>query len=88
MLQTEALAPGTSPYLLDLFIVEAVDEWVEGWCDKGAEQRCHLVTVQGIAGAGMQVHENECPYIMAGHSCEVGSLDRAHAHHSASNEVI
>ena len=96
MLQTAAPSPGPFEHLLEFFVVEAVDEWVEGWDDKGVEYICHLVAVQGIAGAGTKVHENECP-IQWGHSCEVGatgkgcspaSLDQAHVHHSASNEPI
>ena len=70
-----APALGPSECLLDLYVAEAVDEWVEGWDDKGVEYRCHLVTLQGIAGAGIHVDENKCP-VQNVHSCEVGATGR------------
>ena len=93
---TAASAPSPSERLLDLFVAEAVDEWVESWDDKGVEHGGHLVRVQGVAGAGTQVHEDECP-VQHGHSREVGAtgrgcsppaLGRAHADHSAGNEPV
>lgn len=72
---TAAPALGPSECLLDLYVAEAVDEWVEGWDDKGVEHRCHLVAIQDIAGSGMEVDENECP-VQHGHSCEVGATGR------------
>lgn len=68
-------APSPSDCLLDLLVAEAVDERVESWDDKSIEHRCHLVSVQGIAGAGTQVHENECP-IQHGYSREVRATGR------------
>ena len=70
-----APALGPSECLLDLYVAEAVDEWVEGWDDKGVEHRCHLDAVQGIAGAGTQVQENECA-AEHGHRYEVGARGR------------
>ncbi|TEA36780.1 hypothetical protein DBR06_SOUSAS310203, partial [Sousa chinensis] len=55
-----------------LFVAEAVGERVESWDDKGVEHRCHLVSVRGVAGAGAQVHENDCP-VKHGHGREVGA---------------
>lgn len=89
-------APGPSESRLDLRVAEAVNERVESWDDEGVKHGCHLVGVQGVAGAGTQVHENEGP-IQHGHGHEVGATGRscspaalrgAHAEHSPSNETV
>lgn len=53
--------PSALEGFLDFLVSKTVDEWVESWDDESIEHRCHLVRVQGIAGAGTQVHENKGP---------------------------
>lgn len=77
---TAASAPSPSgAALLDLF-AEAVEQ-VESWDDKAVEHGGHLVRVQGEAGAGTQVHEDECP-VQHGHSREVEPQVEAARHRS------